>query len=337
MAQGNQSGSGNKASKTAASSGSKAAGGDAKARDNATAPGVTAPEPKDTTNAAPGNDEATGVAPAPEVQEQREQEQQEALDAAKAAQETEATGPATPAEKGQQTKAAADVREQAAADAEARAGLTQPEGEGDGSEDVVVEGGVRKPLDPNYVDSNDPVQVQRREEAEARDAAVAAGTADLSEEDQRLLGAAPGGQRTAMTKGKEGSTTVTHTAAQSRPPLSGPLDAPVTGIENYAATEDDPDNRVYADEAGPRDVFEDTDPVKARYVDADGNALDYDGIFEDVENKTYVTTKTRVYETFLFPNTTTEGKRLAYAAGKRVPRGEAENVRNQISVHSPIL
>ena len=319
----------NKAAKKAASSQKAGATADeaTKVRDNATAPGVTAPEPKDTANQSPTT-EAPGVAPAEQVQEQRSEEQQAALDAAKAEEGTDANGPATPAEKGQQTRAASDVREAAAADAEARAADS-----GDGESTA----GVTNPLAPNYEGSDDPVQVQRREEAEARTAKAAEATADLSEEDQRLLGAAPGGQRTAMTGGREGSTKVTHTAAQSRPPLSGPLDAPVTNVENYAATEDDPDNRVYADEAGPRDVHEDTEATKARYVDEDGNAVTGDEMFDDDGTKTFVTTKMRVYEVFTFPNTKVEGRRLAYAAGRRVPRGEAENVKAQISVNSQFV
>jgi hypothetical protein len=287
-------------------------------RSNATAPGVSAPEPHEAANASPAVD-APGVAPAAEVEEQRTDEQQASLDAAVAA---GTGGAATPAEKGQQTRAAAEVREQAEADAKARA-AAEADTKAQQEQDTLDEAAA----------SEDPVQRQRREEAEA--AAKAAAGPEVSEEDALLLAAAPGGQRTALTKGKEGSTTVTHTAAQKRSPLSGPLHAPVNDIENLRATEDDPDNRVYADEAGPRDVFKDTEATKARYIDADGNPLSYDDIFED-DGKTFVTTKTRVYETFVFPNTVTEGKRLAYAVGKRVPKGEAENVRNQISVHSPI-
>lgn len=277
--------------------------------------GAAKPEPQDTENAKP-EEPGAGTASPDEVQKQREAEENANLTAA----EAQGTGgAATPAEKGQQTKAAKDVVEQAQADAEARAEAAEP-----------VEGDV---IEPGYADSDDPVQKQRAEEAQAK--ADAAAGEPVSEEDALLLAAAPGGQRTALTGGKEGSTTVTHTAGHPRP-ASGPLDSPVTGIENYAATDDDPDNRVYADEAGPRDVFDD-EPTKARYIDADGNALDYDDIFDSSDTtKTFVTTKTRVYESFVFPNTTTEGKRLAYSAGKRVARGEAENVRNQISVHSPI-
>lgn len=297
----------------------EAAAAEAAARDNSTAPGTDAPEPHDATNTESVTD-APGVASSEEVEAQRSDEEKAALAAAEARGEG---GAATPSEKGQQTKAASDVREQAAADAESRMSATEE--------------AASDPLAPNYeTDSDDPVQAQRREEAEVK-AAAAAGD-EVSEKDALLLAAAPGGQRTALTDGREGSTMVTHTAASPAPPLAGPLHHPVNDITNLAATEDDPDNRVYADEAGPRDVFEGTEAAKARYVDADGNKVGYDDIFDDPDaNKTFVVTKARIYEVFVFPNTTTEGRRLAYAAGKRVPRGEAENVRNQISVHSPIV
>ena len=277
--------------------------------------GQTAGQPHE---AAPVVDQTTTPAEAEaEVREQREQEQQAALDKAV---EAGVGGPATPAEKQRQTRAASEAREQAKADAEARAGAAEAE---------VQESSFQAH------EGDDPVSRQRREEAEK--AAEAAKGPEVSEEDRLLLAAAPGGQRTALTDGREGSTKVAHTAAQARPPLSGPLSPPVTDVENLAATDEDPDNRVYADEAGPRDVFEDTEPVKARYVDAEGNPLDWDEMFAEESGKTFVTAKVRVYETFIFPNTVVEGRRLAYSAGRRVARGEAENVRSQISVHSPIL
>jgi len=267
--------------------------------------GTAKPEPKDTQgdgNAAP----ADGVAPAAQVEQQREAE---AKEQAKVAAEAGTGGAASPSEKGQQTRAAADVVEQAKADAEARAATVEEQR----SEALATPGG------------DDPVSRQRREEAEAAAAAKAEAEGTLSEKDKRLLAAAPGGARTALAGGKEGSTVVTHTAANPRP-ASGPLDAPVTGIENYAATEDDPDNRVYADEAGPR-LGDDLVEPERRFVDEAGNDLAYDAIFEDDPSKTFVTAKARVYETFVFPNTETEGRRLAYVPGKRVPRGEADNVR----------
>lgn len=291
---------------------------DKAAKKAAAAPGK--PEPHDTTTTAGEVVGKSGITDAEAVQEQREQEAEAQV---KVAEERGTDGSASRSEKGQQTRAAKPVQEQAAADAEARAEAS--EGGGDGTQ------GTERP-EPNLGD-NDPVQTQRDEEAKAK--VEAATGEEVSEEDARLLGAAPGGQRTAMTDGKEGSTTVSNTAASPRPsgPLAGPLSSPLRDVENFAASEDDVDNRVYADEAGPREVFEDTETPEAEFIDADGNGLSYDEMFEDDGTKTFVTAKVRVYERFIFPNTTTEGRRLAYAAGRRVPRGEAENVKNRISQH----
>ena len=271
----------------------------------AAATGTDKPEPKDTANQT-GADQGPGVAPSSDVDAQREEEQQAALDA-KTGDGSDEKAPST-------DEASA---EKAKADAEAR--MAGSEDGGDGSQGT---------LKPDTESSDDAVQAQRDEEAEAKAKARAEGEAK-NEEEALLLAAAPGGQRTALTDGNEGSTMVAHTAGSPRP-ASGPLDAPVADVENLAASDDDPDNRVYADEAGPRDVFEGTEGAKARFVDADGNEVTADDMFED-EGKTFVTTKMRVYEVFTFPNTQVEGKRLAYAAGRRVPRGEAENVKNSLT------
>lgn len=84
-----------------------------------------------------------------------------------------------------------------------------------------------------------------------------------------------------------------------------------------------------------------TDPVAAeagrrtiagedflRLVDADGNELSADGLFDDSDaSKTFVTTKTRIYEEFHYPNTTEVAKRLLYAEGRRVPRFQADRIK----------
>lgn len=241
-------------------------------------------------------------------------------------------------------RAAAEQQEATATestgDASAEQGVTTESTEGDktapeGSEEASQSGTGTESPEAEDTSGDADVQSQREDEAEAKAKALAEGEAK-NEEEAALLAAAPGGQRTALTDGGEGSTTVSKTAAHARP-ASGPLDAPQAGVENLDASDDDPDNRVYGDEAGPRDVHEDTEPTKARYVDAEGKALSADDIFEAVEGKSFVVTKVRVYEVFTFPNTDTEGKRLAYVAGKRVSVGEAANVKQQISVNAQIL
>ena len=228
-------------------------------------------------------------------------------------------------EKAEAEAAAAEQQaadEKAATDTSQGSDDTAPEGDGDTS------GG--SDIEADDTSGDDAVQAQREDEAKARSEAEAA-----NEEEAALLAAAPGGERTALAGGDEGSTTVSTTAGNARP-ASGPLDPPQADVENKDASDDDPDNRVYGDAAGPRDVHEDTEPVDAEFVDSDGNAVEYDDIFED-DGKTFVTTKVRVYEVFTFPNTTTEGKRLAYAQGRKVPRGEAENVRKRITKNAQIL
>lgn len=294
------------------------------AADSAAAGGVAKPEPKDTENQTEGA--GTATADQKDVDAQREQEAKDALPGDPSAadkREAKAEGKA----QAEAAKPVVDAAKDEAA-AIAKAAKDEAAGKGEGNP-----GGV---LRPDVRTSDDPVQQQRAEEAaDAEKAAAENPMLGGSKKERELLAAAPGGARTALTGAGEGSTTVSMTAASPRP-ASGPLDHPVTGIENYAASEDDPDNRVYADEAGPRDVFDNTEGTKAAYIDRDGNSLDFEDMFED-DGKTFVVTKVRVYEVFRFPNTEVDGKRLAYAAGKRVPRGEAENVRNLISVNAQIV
>jgi len=282
-----------------------------------------APEPKDTTTTA-GDVAAAGVT-APDAEAVEKQREDEAKAVEKAAAEEAEDRKVSAADKRAQTRAAKDVREEAKTDAEVRAGDAPRQG-------------ISRP-EPDDTSGLSEVEKQRQEFLDERAKAEFGEAPDAEGDEALLTAAAPGGATTAVEGSKEGSTVVSQTAASPAPagPLSGPLDPPQSrDVLNRAASEDDPDNRVYADEAGPRDVFEGTEATKARYVDADGNEVDYDGIFED-DGKSYVTAKQRVYETFIFPNTEVEGKRLAYAKGRRVPRGEAENVKRQISVHSPIV
>lgn len=196
------------------------------------------------------------------------------------------------------------------------------------------------------------VQQQRDAEAEAAAKREGIRRGDLdadgnvierSAEEQALLDAAPGGQRTLLTGSSEGSTKVRDTAAFASP-ASGPLHDPVNDITNLNARDDDPDNRVYGDDAGPRDevltgvgvetqtriVDGNGNAPETRFLDGEGNPLSYEDIFDDQPNRTFVTTKVRVREAFVYPNTDTVGYRIAYTEGKKVPRGEAENVRRMI-------
>ena len=107
-------------------------------------------------------------------------------------------------------------------------------------------------------------------------------------------------------------------------PDSGPLT--FSAPPSKAAKEAN-DRSAYADAAGPRDVF-DASPAKARFVNSDGEPLAFEDMFEDGGmGKTFVTTKTRIFEIFVYHNSTTEGRRLTYVAGKRIPRSEAEALR----------
>lgn len=70
-------------------------------------------------------------------------------------------------------------------------------------------------------------------------------------------------------------------------------------------------------------------------VGADGEELGVDDLFEDPDaGKTFVVTKTRVYEEFYYPGTTEIAKRLLFPQGKRVPRRQAEAVKAAITAAS---
>lgn len=106
-------------------------------------------------------------------------------------------------------------------------------------------------------------------------------------------------------------------------PLDPPADSATQGQPEggYNASSTDP----VAAEAGRRTIAgEDF----LRLVDAEGKELSAKALFDDSDSsKTFVVTKTRIYEEFYYPNTTEVAKRLLYAEGRRVPRFQADRIK----------
>lgn len=109
-------------------------------------------------------------------------------------------------------------------------------------------------------------------------------------------------------------------------PLAPPSDTPrQTQPEqghNLSSTD-----HVYAQTGGRTVAGEDF----KRFVDDDGHAIEASALFDDSDqSKTFVTAKQRVYEEFYYPNTTEVCRRQVFAAGKRVPRAQAEQIKAAI-------
>lgn len=69
-------------------------------------------------------------------------------------------------------------------------------------------------------------------------------------------------------------------------------------------------------------------------VNEDGELVDVDDIFNDADPaKTFVVTKTRVFERFTYPRAHTHTERLLFAAGRKVPRWQAEEIKRTIKSH----
>ena len=67
-------------------------------------------------------------------------------------------------------------------------------------------------------------------------------------------------------------------------------------------------------------------------VDHDGNILGPDDLFTDPGgHATYVVATQRIYQQFRYPNTIAPATQLLYAAGVRVPRDQAEQLRHTAS------
>lgn len=66
-------------------------------------------------------------------------------------------------------------------------------------------------------------------------------------------------------------------------------------------------------------------------VGDDGKKVTPGNLFDDSDgSKTFVTAKQRVYEEFYYPNTTEVCQRLLFPAGARVPRAQAESIKQAI-------
>ncbi len=109
-------------------------------------------------------------------------------------------------------------------------------------------------------------------------------------------------------------------------PLDAPADAHTQGKpeagHNLSST--DP---VYAEAGGRTIAGEDF----KRLVGPDGKALKSSALFDDSDpGKTFVVTKTRIYEEFYYPGTYEVAKKLMFAQGKRVPRAQAERIKAAI-------
>lgn len=113
-------------------------------------------------------------------------------------------------------------------------------------------------------------------------------------------------------------------------PESAPLDPPrdqQTQTKPETGYAESTTDQTYA-ETGGRTIAGEN---HVRLVDAEGNGLSADGLFDESDTtKTYVTTKTRIFEVFTYPNTTREATRLLYAEGRRVPRFQAERIKRAV-------
>ena len=170
--------------------------------------------------------------------------------------------------------------------------------------------------------SESKAQKAAREKAEAK-AAEEAAAAEAKAAEEAAAAEAKAAEEAAAADG-DSEAKDADDDADGDGPDSGPLT--FSAPPSKAAKEAN-DRSAYADAAGPRDVF-DASPAKARFVNSDGEPLAFEDMFEDGGmSKTFVTTKTRIFEIFVYHNSTTEGRRLTYVAGKRIPRSEAEALR----------
>lgn len=141
---------------------------------------------------------------------------------------------------------------------------------------------------------------------------------------RRTADSGPGtGQDAPAEESARPPATTVNTEATASGPLEAPTDARLQTVPEggLSLSTTDP---VYAANGGRTIAGEDF----VRLVDADGNELSADDLFDDGDgSKTWVVAKTRVYEVFYYPNTTEEAKRLMFAQGRRVPRGQAEQIK----------
>jgi hypothetical protein len=106
-------------------------------------------------------------------------------------------------------------------------------------------------------------------------------------------------------------------------PLDPPADAHTQGTPEHGYAESTTD-QTYA-ESGGRTIAGEN---HVALVGEDGESLNSGDLFDDQDtNKTFVVTKTRIYEQFTYPNTSRVATRLYYAAGRRVPRFQAERIK----------
>lgn len=157
--------------------------------------------------------------------------------------------------------------------------------------------------------------------------------------DQTEQGTSDGGEQ--VPSGNSGPGTGVEAPEEStpRPPAtmldlgsteSGPLDPPGDArqqIQPEKGYNESSTDHVYAATGGRTIAGED----HLRLVDEDDNELGADDLFDDDPKRTWVTAKVRVYEVFQYPHTTEEAKRLLFAAGRRVPREQAEKIKAEIN------
>lgn len=114
-------------------------------------------------------------------------------------------------------------------------------------------------------------------------------------------------------------------------PLDPPRDAATQTVPeqgyNLSST-----NHVYAEAGGTTVAGEDHKGL----TDADGNEVSTDDLFEDNPSQTFVTAKMRVYEEFVYPNTTETARRLLFVKGQRIPRAQAERIKAAEAVAPPV-
>jgi hypothetical protein len=110
-------------------------------------------------------------------------------------------------------------------------------------------------------------------------------------------------------------------------PAAAPLDPPAdshTQREPEHGHKGSSTDQTYAEVGGQTIAGEN----HVRLVDADGNTVSPDSLFNDVDPKfTYVEAAGRVYEEFTYPNTKRPVKRLLYVEGARVPRSQADRIK----------
>lgn len=111
---------------------------------------------------------------------------------------------------------------------------------------------------------------------------------------------------------------------------ASPLDPPadthtqVRPLPGHAASTPD---MVYAEAGGRTVAGED----HVGLVDADGESVSIDGLFDDDPRFTYVIANQRVFEEFYYPNTTEKARRLLFVKGQRLPRYQAERIKATVA------